>query len=252
MFFISGLPRTGSTLLSSLLSQNPKIYSEGHSSLCQIMWDTKLSCFGSSLPDIKASGRNSLIDEILCSLPKKYYFDIDKDYIFDKCSYWTFSENYKMITNYIEKNPKIIVLVRDIKEILNSFLYVYQKNNKYYDGLEEYFLYQNSIIINAAIDGVVWAKNNNQNNNFLFLNYDSLCENPSYFMKKIYDFLSISYFDTNFTNIKNIYPENDSVYELNGLHSVRPNISKIKRKNLINPKYLIDCEKINEKIKDLL
>ena len=42
--FLSGLPRTGSTLLSAILSQNPKIYSEGNSAVCQLMYDMQQSC----------------------------------------------------------------------------------------------------------------------------------------------------------------------------------------------------------------
>ena len=41
---LSGLPRTGSTLLSAILYQNPKIHAEGNSGLCQLMWDLEVSC----------------------------------------------------------------------------------------------------------------------------------------------------------------------------------------------------------------
>jgi hypothetical protein len=34
MFFLAGLPRTGSSLLTNILSQNPDILSEGSSGLC--------------------------------------------------------------------------------------------------------------------------------------------------------------------------------------------------------------------------
>ncbi len=44
-YFISGLPRTGSTLLSSILYQNPLIHTEGNSALCQLMWDIMFLVF---------------------------------------------------------------------------------------------------------------------------------------------------------------------------------------------------------------
>ena len=41
--FLSGMLRTGSNLLSSILNQNENIYSEGISALCNILWDFNLS-----------------------------------------------------------------------------------------------------------------------------------------------------------------------------------------------------------------
>jgi hypothetical protein len=37
MFFLAGLPRTGSSLLTNILSQNPDILSEGSSGLLPII-----------------------------------------------------------------------------------------------------------------------------------------------------------------------------------------------------------------------
>jgi len=45
---LSGLPRSGSTLLSAILSQNPLIHAEGNSAVCQLMWDMQMSCFNTS------------------------------------------------------------------------------------------------------------------------------------------------------------------------------------------------------------
>jgi len=56
-FFISGLPRTGSTLLSSILYQNPLIHAEGNSALCQLMWDNYISCLCNSKEQLIANNK---------------------------------------------------------------------------------------------------------------------------------------------------------------------------------------------------
>ena len=45
---LSGLPRSGATLLSAILDQNPEIHAEGSSAVCQLMWDVHKSCYGMS------------------------------------------------------------------------------------------------------------------------------------------------------------------------------------------------------------
>jgi hypothetical protein len=58
---LSGLPRSGSTLLSSILSQNIDIHAEGNSAVCQLMWDMEVSCNTSGQEQIKANKREKTI-----------------------------------------------------------------------------------------------------------------------------------------------------------------------------------------------
>ncbi len=68
---LSGLPRTGSTLLQNILVQNTKIHAEGNSGLCQIMWDSKISCEQNAVQQLIGAGKDvsfkvdSLIIEIM-------------------------------------------------------------------------------------------------------------------------------------------------------------------------------------------
>jgi len=77
-----------------------------------------------------------------------------------------------------------------------------------------------------SLIGIIWAKKNNQNNNFLFINYNELVNNSEETIKKIYDFCGWEYFNHNFTNIIVKYPENDAVYKLKGHHNVRSTVGK--------------------------
>jgi len=224
---LSGLPRTGSTLLSAILCQNPKIHAEGNSALCQIMWDVQQSCIGSAKEQLLANNRYNTMYDIITKLPELYYKDIEESIIVDKCRSWTLEANIEMLKNYITKDFKIIVLERPVIEIVKSFVKLYKSNNYCTDSFEENLIKPGSEPIMRSLAGINWAKQNNQNNNFLFISYNELVNNTEETIKKIYDFCGWEYFNHDFTNIVVKYPENDEVYKLSGQHKIRPTIEKI-------------------------
>ena len=226
---LSGLPRTGSTLLSAILCQNPKIHAEGNSALCQIMWDVQQSCIGSAKEQLLANNRYNTMYDIITKLPELYYKNIEESIIVDKCRSWTLEANIEMLKNYITKDFKIIVLERPVIEIVKSFVKLYKSNNYCTDtdSFEENLIKPGSEPIMRSLAGINWAKQNNQNNNFLFISYNELVNNTEETIKKIYDFCGWEYFNHDFTNIVVKYPENDEIYKLPGQHKIRPTIEKI-------------------------
>ena len=77
---LSGLPRSGSTLLSAILSQNPDIHAEGNSAVCQLMWDINKSCETTASEQLKANYREKTINDMVLSIPNTYYKNISKNY----------------------------------------------------------------------------------------------------------------------------------------------------------------------------
>jgi hypothetical protein len=73
---LSGLPRTGSTLLSAILGQNPKIHAEGNSAVCQLMWDMYCSCTQNAKEQLLANNRSHTMMNLIKSIPQVYYKDI--------------------------------------------------------------------------------------------------------------------------------------------------------------------------------
>jgi sulfotransferase len=222
---LSGLPRSGSTLLSSILSQNPNIHAEGNSALCQLMWDIQISIVGNSMEQLRASNRGQNAVDILKAIPGLYYKDINKPIVIDKCRSWTLPSNMETLKRYITPNPKVIVLERPIIDIVKSFVNLRKENNWEGDA-EQGLLDEMSEPIMRSLDGVKWAKENNQFNNFIFIQYDDLINNTKETINKIYKFCEIEPFEHNFNNIVNQHPEDDTVYNMIGQHDVRPTISK--------------------------
>ena len=119
---LSGLPRSGSTLLSSILSQNPDIHAEGNSAVCQLMADMQHSCNWNSKEQLLANNRHNTTKDLISSIPSIYYKDVKASIIIDKCRSWTLPLNMDMFYNYLDSNPKIIVLERPIIDVVKSFV----------------------------------------------------------------------------------------------------------------------------------
>lgn len=243
-YFLSGLPRCGSTLLSAILSQNPLIYSGGNSPVCQLMWDMQVSVNTSSQEQILANNKLHIANNLISNIPYLYYQDVNENIIFDKCRSWTLKPNIDLIKNYITNEPKIIILIRPIHEIINSFCDLYAKNKIYCNP--ETFLEEYSEPIMRSLDGVNHVLKNESKENYIIIKYDELVSNTSQIIKYIYTFLELDYFEHTLDNLFVKYPEDDLVYGLKGMHSIRDNISKRVVKNYLSIDLLEKCKKINQ------
>ena len=217
---LSGLPRTGSTLLSSILSQNPNIHSEGNSAVCQLMWDMQQSAMNSE--QMQASNKD-LTGALVKPIPHTYYSDVKKPIVVDKCRSWTLPANIEMLNRYFNHTPKVIVLVRPMVEIVASFMSLRKTNG--WTELEAGLLDDGSEPIMRSLAGVEWARKNN-NGEFLFVTYDQLVDDTQVSLDRIYEHCGWQPFAHNLDNIVNRYKENDAIYGLAGQHDVRPQISR--------------------------
>jgi sulfotransferase len=240
---LSGLPRTGSTLLSALLSQNPKIHAEGNSAVCQLMWDAQCSVLGTANQQLIASDRLDTGIELIKNIPNIYYKDITASTVIDKCRSWTLPPNMEMLNKYFEHKPKVLVLERPLIEIVRSFVTLRHANN-YQGNPEEGLLDTWSEPIMRSYEGVKWAKANN-NGEFLFVQYNDLINNTKTTLDTIYTFCELEFFEHDFNNIVNKHPENDEVYGMLGQHDVRPTISKRNLDVKLSKEIIAKCESLS-------
>jgi sulfotransferase len=245
---LSGLPRSGSTLLSAILSQNPLIHSEGNSAVCQLMWDMQVSCLTSSKEQLIANGREkTTMSDLLKQIPHIYYNNLDENekIVVDKCRSWTISSNIDLLKKYIDRDFKIIILERSIKDIVKSFVKLYRANG-INDDIEKNLLIPNSEPLMRSIAGINLAKKNNKFNNYLFIQYEDLITDTEACIKKIYDFCGWEPFTHNFQKVICKYPENDEVYGLKGMHKIHKKIEKKENTITLSKKTLDFCEKIDK------
>lgn len=253
--FLAGLPRTGSTLLASILYQNPNIHTGGNSPVCPIMLGLSETCWAGARQQIFANNAQQKAIDLIKSVPQSYYSDVDRPIIVDKCRAWTCRVNFDLITTYITQQPKFIVMVRPIQEILLSFGHLRMKNpypnafgkswqgDPFSDLLDE----QNRQLILSPAEGVIYAKENYPDN-CIFVSYNDLVNSTRETLQSIYAFFGWDWFDHDLENIVNQNQENDVICGLEGLHDVRPQIAK-QEITLKLPQYLADAaQEINEKI----
>jgi hypothetical protein len=148
-----------------------------------------------------------------------------------------------MLNKYFEHKPKVLVLERPLIEIVKSFVALRQANN-YQGNLEEGLLDTWSEPIMRSYEGVKWAKANN-NGEFLFVQYDDLINNTKSTIDTIYKFCELESFEHDFNNIVNKHPENDKVYNLIGLHDIRPTINKRDLDVKLSKKMIAKCESLS-------
>jgi len=228
IYFINGMPRSGSTLLCNILSQNPEFHSTPTSGLSDIVFD--ISEIWQKNPSIKASEppekKLSLIKDLIYS----YHKDIERPVVFNKSRGW--APLVELIEMSLEKKVKILTTTRKLPSILASFEKLYRKELKMVDSPMQRN-HEMSIIsnrVNIWSNGVVGSTFNNIQDAFLrgysdrfhLIDYDKLTTDPKSEMVKVYNFLEKPYFNHNFNNIVQYTFEKDIEHGFTDLHTIRP------------------------------
>lgn len=243
-YFIAGLPRSGSTVLSAILNQNPKFYSGPASPVLRMMYCIEESLFNDEFFHLHPKVNQG--KEIISNIINHFYSDIKNPVIFDKNRSWIGKINY--IKNYITNDVKIIYPVRDVSEILTSFITMIRRN-PYKEKIEKINfidaqLIKRDILINddnrcdyiMGYNGVLGQSLNEIKNviqsEFLncihFVEYKDLVNKPNETLTGIYEFLGEDFFEHNFCNIENFEGKNDfKIYGVKDLHEVRPILKSI-------------------------
>lgn len=255
-YFISGLYRSGSTLLSAILNQNPRFYSGPMSPVLSII-DNLESSIPNSEPYV-AFPKPLQVHEIISSIIHHYYSDIQEEVVFDKHRMWPKYINY--IEGYIKQKAKIICPVRDIDEVVVSFLKIIHKNksNEKVNPLDKEIILRDLPIndINRSkvmldengyaqtcVDVMKYAVDAGLSDRLLFVEYKDLVMRPKYVFKRVYDFLEEDYYNHDFNKIKNNNEVKDEeYYGLKGLHDVREKLEITS----YNPKDYLTEDMINK------
>lgn len=240
-YFLAGLPRSGSTLLSTLLNQNPKFYSGPSSPVLSTMYVVEEHLKNDEL--FFAYPKPEQAFKIISSIIHQFYSDIKNPVIFDKNRAWTSRIPY--IEEYIKQKAKIICPVRDYKEILTSMITMIRRN-PYQEGQPkinfideqlvklnipindhnrcEYIASPNGILGQSA-NSILDAFRQGFGDRVYFVEYKDLVNSPQQTMSKIYEFLEEESFTHIFDGLENSNRENDLVtYGIGDMHYVHKKV----------------------------
>lgn len=246
LHFISGLPRSGGTLLSSLLQQNPAFCARELSPMYYTICDMEksLSPYNDTSVEVTSSNRIDILTGIFES-----YYKYDKYLtVFDHSQYW--SQKQALIMTELFPTSVMICVVRDLVEILNSFEHLYQQNPLHlskYHGYDPHttvvgraaFLCSREGPVGKAWDGLSELYYSGQpDNRVLFIEYNDLVVNWNKQIQRIHDAIGYS---PDFTYCENIdsYLSLESSYSevvnMPTLMKVRPTVKAIPRKLILPP-----------------
>ena len=239
--FISGLPRSGSTLLAALLRQNPRFEAAMSGPLAGL--------FGALLGEM--SGRNEysvFIDDakrerILHGLFDNFYADCTAEVIFDTNRGWC---AWMPAIARLFPDAKVIACVRELPWVVDSIERLVQRN-----------VFSPSAIFNYTADGTVYNRANGlvaqdgmvgapynalkqacyggQRERLLLVQYETLTTDPAKTMHAIYAFLGEPTFEHDFDHIDYDVTEFDQRLGTPGLHTVRGVVKAEPRETLLPP-----------------
>jgi len=238
IFFNSSLPRAGSTLIQNILMQNPSIYSTPTSGLAELLLNART--LYSTGDAFRAQDEIQMENAIkgYCKSAINGYFDslTDRPYVIDKSRSWL--GNYRFLDWFYE-DPKIIVMVRDLRSIFSSMEKNFRKNP-----------HKDPLIVNAAelknmttsarvnhfsvtppvgpsIEWLFELIHQGLDKKVLFIKFEDLTTDPKKEINRIYRYLDIEPFEHDFNNIQQLTHENDVIHGIFGDHKIKNKISPV-------------------------
>jgi hypothetical protein len=215
LVLFAGLPRSGSTLLLNILTQNPNLSVKAPSGLCKLLAGTNTLLSRAHEEQMKVMSDVD-IPYILKSVVCSYHKDIATKIVIDKGRDWAAHLPY--INSIMQEKCKIIFCVRDIPEIINSFRKLIEGDlfnttlRNFADGEDrigslsswvEHMIFDRSADSLLVLAQEIFELTEIRNyTNFLFVDYHYLCKNTNKELGRIYDFLETDHYQHDITNIK--------------------------------------------------
>ena len=239
IFFNSSLPRAGSTLLSNVVGHHPNFYVSPTSALIDLILGSRIGynndretaytdteTWKKGFLNFNRYGLIGFMDAVS-----------DKPYHFDKSRMWG---AYYSLLNMIVPNPKVVMMVRDLRAIYSSMEKKFRQNpdveTKIMDNIK-----MNNITTDQRVTH--WSKTHpvgysviklgelilqNLDKNILFLRYEDFCQTPDEHMKKLYEFFEVEYFQHDWNNIQQLTSENDEAHGIFGDHKIRKELKPLR------------------------
>ena len=236
---ITGLPRSGTTLLSTILNQNPRFEASISGPLARFTRAIiqESSAQGGYKYQCPPEKRKKLIDGLF----NNYYDSLAKEVSFDTNRGWGL---LLPIVKDLYPDAKILMCVRDIGWILDSFEVLQRKNPYEFTNMfspEENInvytrcetLLNPSRTLGFAYNAAKQALAGEHKKSIMIIEYNDLAKNPDSIIKAIYKFINEPYFNHNFNDVASSYEQFDDDVQLPGLHTTRAKVDFLQRNTIL-------------------
>ena len=239
--FISGLPRSGSTLLSALLRQNPRFQAGMSGPLAGL--------FGALLGQMSARNEFSVFiddakrERVLRGLFDSFHADSSAEVVFDTSRAWC---GWMPAIARLFPEAKVIACVRDVSWVVDSIESLVQRNVFSPSSIFNYsaggtvYTRANAVVgpdgmVGGPYDALKQACYGAQRDRLLLVQYETLTADPARTMRAIYDFIGERPFTHDFDHVDYDVREFDERAGTPGLHTVRGKVKAERRETLLPP-----------------
>lgn len=212
--FCGGLPRSGSTILMNILQQNPRIFTTGSCALYEILQEKILikGRYSETFQAMSTDQADRAMYGLIHGATRGWFEALtDKPIVISKRHGWS-------SLLHLFPHSKFICVVRDLRDIVESFERVNQKtqalhtfNNSnvmlpamhIHEKYKYYFDEPNAFSVNLQTEVPrlmeIFKKIPNK---VIFLRYEDFTKDPYTMLNKIYNFLHEQYFEHNLNQIQ--------------------------------------------------
>lgn len=240
--FISGLPRSGSTLLGALLRQNPRFHAGMSSPVASLVEGVvnQVSAGSELSTMVNRTQRASLLRGLFDS----FYEDFDEPVIFDTNRAWTAKLN---IIAEMFPEAKLICTVRDVAWIMDSLERkvrqdAFENTRLFNNPAERATVYTRTEALAHAnrLVGFPWhalreACWSEYAERLVIVDYDLFVSRPKEIMPLLYKFMDEEPFDHNYDAVEYDAPEFDNQLGVEGLHRVHKEVRARPRDTILPP-----------------
>ena len=240
--FISGLPRSGSTLLAGILRQNPRFHAAMSSPVASLMQSCLEQTGASS--EFYSFFDTARRKAICRALFDAYYYDKKQhEVVFDTNRHWT-ARLHQLVELF--GDFKMICCVRNPAWIMDSFERIYRKNPFDYSRMfspgSRLTVYTRcETMMNASgTVGSAWtalkeAYYGEFSGKLLLIEYDLLTQYPQRTLQLVYRFLDEPAFEHDFDNVEYEEGEFDQALGVKDLHTIRRKVEFKPRRSVLPP-----------------
>ena len=252
--FISGLPRSGSTLLAAILRQNPAFHAGMTSPVGSLFTNLIASVSaGSELaPMVSVDQRKRLARGLFDS----YYADLppERQVVFDTNRAWT--ATLAALTDLFP-DAKVLACVRDVAWIMDSMEHQFQtnafENTRLFATPQErstVFTRCEALANRNGLVGYAWSALNGalyspHADRLLIIDYDLLVARPVEVIGLVYEFLGEEPFEHDFDTVEYDAPAFDENLGVSGLHRVHRKVEPKPRRTILPPELFEQYAQLN-------
>ena len=226
LHFLGGMPRSGSTLLASLLQQNPQVYATGTDPLPGIIHSHILQAarYTEAVQAMSVSQSDKAFYGLCVQGAKGWYESLTtRPVVFSKSRLWG-------NVHSLFPNSKMVFIIRDLRDIVESFdkvnassvaLSSVSDSGRLYNSMTEeekfnYYFKDSTYSFGYSLFHELpkWLHLETENpGRVMWLRYEDLVSSPQNALDSLYAFLGLTSFTHRFSNIEPLHWEEwDNAY----------------------------------------